>query len=40
MLRALTERLIDAAVSPGQQLGRDALLAWVDAAWQARFGET
>lgn len=37
VLRALTERLIDAAVSPGQQLDRAALLAWVDAAWRARF---
>jgi NAD(P)-dependent dehydrogenase (short-subunit alcohol dehydrogenase family) len=37
VLRALTERLIDAAVSPGQQLDRQMLLAWVDAAWRARF---
>lgn len=36
VLRALTERLIDAATSPGQQLGREALLAWVDAAWRER----
>jgi NAD(P)-dependent dehydrogenase (short-subunit alcohol dehydrogenase family) len=38
VLRALTQRLIDAATSPGQQLDREALLAWVDAAWQERFG--
>ncbi|MFY9512637.1 MAG: hypothetical protein WAQ05_16845, partial [Rubrivivax sp.] len=36
VLRVLTERLIDAATSPGQQLEREALLAWVDAAWRAR----
>ncbi len=40
VLRALTERLIDAAVSPGQQLAREDLLAWVDTAWGERFGET
>jgi len=39
VLRALTERLIDAAVSPGQQLDRETLLARVDAAWRARFDE-
>jgi NAD(P)-dependent dehydrogenase (short-subunit alcohol dehydrogenase family) len=38
VLDALTERLLDAATSPGQQLGREALLARVDAAWQARHG--
>lgn len=38
VLRALTQRLIDAATSPGQQLDREALLAWVDAAWRERFG--
>jgi NAD(P)-dependent dehydrogenase (short-subunit alcohol dehydrogenase family) len=36
VLRVLTERLIDAASSPGQQLSREALLAWVDAAWRER----
>lgn len=36
VLRALTDRLIDAATSPGQQLSREALLAWVDAAWRER----
>jgi NAD(P)-dependent dehydrogenase (short-subunit alcohol dehydrogenase family) len=39
VLRALTERLIDAATSSGQQRGREDLLAWVDAAWRERFGE-
>jgi NAD(P)-dependent dehydrogenase (short-subunit alcohol dehydrogenase family) len=37
VLRALTERLIDAATSERQQLDREALLAWVDAAWRERF---
>lgn len=36
VLKALTTRLIDAAQSPGQQLGREQLLAWVDAAWRER----
>lgn len=39
VLRALTDRLIDAATSPGQQLDRAALLAWVDTAWRARQAE-
>lgn len=38
VLRALTGRLIDAATSPGQQLDREKLLAWVDAAWREREG--
>lgn len=37
VLRALTDRLIDAATSPGQRLDRAALLAWVEAAWRERF---
>jgi len=36
VLDALTERLIDAAISPGQSLDRTALLARIDAAWRAR----
>jgi NAD(P)-dependent dehydrogenase (short-subunit alcohol dehydrogenase family) len=39
VLRALAGRLVDAAVSPGQQLDRAALLAFVDAAWRARFDD-
>ncbi|MCW5632915.1 MAG: SDR family oxidoreductase [Rubrivivax sp.] len=39
VLDALTERLIDAATSPGQRLDRAALLARVDAAWRARGAE-
>lgn len=36
VLDALTERLIDAATSPGLGLDRTALLARIDAAWRVR----